>query len=76
MLKTSVSVLTTFKFGRKPLLLIGTMVMGGALAAAATLIRAVDLEETLDLSVGRTVAGYFVIALVTLYVAANTSTIS
>ena len=52
------------------------MVMGGALAAAATLIRAVDLEETLNLSVGRTVAGYFVIALVTLYVAANTSTIA
>ena len=52
------------------------MVMGGALASAATLIQATDLEETLELSLGQSVAGYAVIALVTLFVAANTSTIS
>ena len=50
--------------------------MGGALASAATLIRAVDLEETLELNLGRTIAGYVVIALVTLYLSANTSTIA
>ena len=50
--------------------------MGGALVVAATLIRAVDLEGNSDLSVERTVAGYFVIALVTLFVSANTATIS
>ena len=50
--------------------------MGGALVSAATLIRAVDLEEILELSLGRTVAGYVVIALVTLFLSANTSTIA
>ena len=64
------------KCGRKPLLLIGTMVMGGALALAATLIRVLDLEGSAEPSVGRTVAGYFVVALVTLFVCANTSTIA
>ena len=43
---------------------------------AATLIQAVDLEGALELSVGKTVAGYFVIALVTLFVSVNTSTIA
>ena len=64
------------KCGRKPLLLIGTMVMAGALALAGTLVRALDLEGFAEPSVGRTVAGYFVIALVTVYVCANTSTIA
>lgn len=50
--------------------------MGGALVTAATLIQAVDLEGALELSVGKTVAGYFVIALVTLFVSVNTSTIA
>ena len=64
------------KYGRKPLLLLGALVMGGALVSAATLIRAVDLEETLELNLGRTIAGYVVIALVALYLSANTSTIA
>ena len=68
--------LQPFKCGRKPLLLLGVLVMGGALASAGTLIRAVDLEETLELNLGRTIAGYVVIALVTLYISANTSTIA
>ena len=50
--------------------------MGGALALAATLIRAVNLEGSLELSVERTAAAYIVIALVTLFVCANTSTIA
>ena len=50
--------------------------MGGALASAGTLIRAADLEEILELNLGRTIAGYVVIALVTLYISANTSTIA
>ena len=68
--------LQLFKCGRKPLLLLGVLIMGGALASAGTLIRAVDLEETLELNLGRTIAGYVVIALVTLYISANTSTIA
>lgn len=50
--------------------------MGGALASAGTLIRAADLEDTLELTLGRTIAGYVVIALVTVYISANTSTIA
>ena len=46
------------------------------MVAAGTIIRAVDLEGTVELSVGRTIAGYFVIVLVTLSVSANTATIS
>lgn len=46
------------------------------MVAAGTVIRAVDLEGTVELSVGRTIAGYFVIVLVTLSVSANTATIS
>lgn len=64
------------KCGRKPVLLLGVLVMGGALASAGTLIRTADLEEILELNLGRTIAGYVVIGLVTLYISANTSTIA
>ena len=64
------------KCGRKSLLLLGVLVMSVALASAGTLIRAADLEETLELNLGRTIAGYVVIGLVSLYISANTSTIA
>ena len=55
--------------GRKPLLLLGTMVMGVLLATAAALIQLFDLEEGTNLSTAQRTAGYFVIVLICLFMA-------
>ena len=55
--------------GRKPLLLLGTMVMGILLAMAAVLIQLFDLEEGTDLNIAQRTAGYFVIILICLFMA-------
>lgn len=55
--------------GRKPLLLLGTMVMGILLAVAAALIQIFDLEEGTNLSTAQRTAGYFVIILICLFMA-------
>ena len=55
--------------GRKPLLLLGTLVMGILLAMAAALIQLFDLEEGTNLSTAQRTVGYFVIILICLFMA-------
>ena len=57
--------------GRKTLLLIGAIVLGFSQTSAAALIQIFDLENEGDLSVGRRVAGYLVIALICLMMCVN-----
>jgi hypothetical protein len=52
-------------------LLLGAVMLGLSLISAAALVQIFDLESEASLSVGRQVAGYFVIGFICLMMCAN-----
>ena len=54
------------QIGRKPLLLVGAVVVGVLLVATGTLVQLFNLEEGEDLNKTQIIIGYFVIVLVCL----------